>query len=337
VDMSPLSASPKSLQDGMTSLIDRYRDRLPVGEATPVISLGEGSTPLLRAPRLSDRYGVELWLKWEGANPTGSYKDRGMTVAVSKALEQGARAIVCASTGNTAASAAAFSARAGLQALVLVPQGAVADPKLAQTRMLGALALELTGPFDAALETAQTLARRDDVALVNSLNPYRREGQKTAVFEIVEELGSTPEAFYLPYGGGGNTLAYAQGLHELGERARLVVAEAADRSATVASAIRIGSPAHGNEVSASGAEVVTLADDEILRAWRELAAEGVFCEPSAAAGLAALARDPARRGTAVVTLTGHGLKDVAAAARHAPASHVVAPEPEAILEAAGWS
>jgi threonine synthase len=321
----------------MTSLIDRHRSRLPIGETTPVISLGEGSTPLLRAPRLSDRYGVEVWLKWEGANPTGSYKDRGMTVAVSKALERGARAIVCASTGNTAGSAAAYSARAGLQALVLVPQGAVADAKLAQTRMLGALVLELTGPFDAALETAKALARRDDVALVNSLNPFRREGQKTAVFEIVEELGDTPDAFYLPYGGGGNTLAYAQGLRELGESARLVVAEAADRRATVASAIRIGSPAHAAEVSAGPAEVVTLDDDQILNAWRELAAEGVFCEPSSAAGLAALARDPERRGTAVVTLTGHGLKDIAAAAVHAPASRVVAAEPEAILEAAGWS
>jgi threonine synthase len=337
VDMTPLSTPPKSLQDGMTSLIDRYRDRLPIGESTPVISLGEGSTPLLRAPRLSDRYGVELWLKWEGANPTGSYKDRGMTVAVSKAVEQGVRAIVCASTGNTAGSAAAYSARAGLQALVLVPEGAVADAKVAQTRMLGALVLELAGPFDTALETAETLAQRDDVALVNSLNPHRREGQKTAVFEIVEELGDTPETFYLPYGGGGNTLAYAQGLQELEKTARLVVAEAADRGATVASAIRIGSPVHAAEVSAGPAEVVTLDDDEILRAWRELAAEGVFCEPSSAAGLAALARDPARRGSAVVTLTGHGLKDVAAAAAHAPASRAVAAEPAAILEAAGWS
>jgi threonine synthase len=335
--MNALSGPPKALQDGMTSLIDRYRDHLPIGESTPVISLGEGSTPLLRAPRLSDRYGVELWLKWEGANPTGSYKDRGMTVAVSKALEQGARATVCASTGNTAGSAAAYSARAGLQALVLVPRGAVADAKLAQTRMLDALVLELTGAFDVALETAQALAQRDDVALVNSLNPYRREGQKTAVFEIVDELRDTPETFYLPYGGGGNTLAYAQGLRELGEDARLVVAEAADRTSTVASAIRIGSPAHKNEVSASATEVVTLDDDEILRAWRELAAEGVFCEPSSAAGLAALARDSARGGTAVVTLTGHGLKDIAAAAAHAPASHVVAADPEAILEAAGWS
>jgi threonine synthase len=320
------------------SLIERFRGSLPVSEATPVVSIGEGSTPLLHAPRLSQRYGVELWLKWEGANPTGSYKDRGMTVAVSKALEAGAHAVVCASTGNTAAAAAAYAARAGIEALVLVPQGAVAGAKLAQTRMLGALVLEVAGSFDAALDSARQLAEREEVKLVNSLNPYRREGQKTAVFEVVDDLGGTPDAFYLPYGGGGNTVAYAQGLRELGQSARIVSAEAHDRSGTVASAIRIGLPAHEHEVWSTGAEIFTLDDGAILSAWRELATdEGLFCEPSSAAGLAALAQDASRSGRVVVTLTGHGLKDVETATDHAPAARAVGPEPEAILEAAGWS
>ena len=200
-----------------TSLIERYRDRLPVSPQTPVVSLGEGSTPLLPAPRLAASAGIrELWLKWEASNPTGSYKDRGMTVAVSKALEQGADAVLCASTGNTAGSAAAYAARAGLPALVLTPEGAVSGAKLAQTRMLGATILEVQGSFDDALRAAQELAERGAHVLVNSLNPHRREGQKTAVFEVVEELGEAPDVFVLPYGGGGNTSSYAQALSELG-------------------------------------------------------------------------------------------------------------------------
>ena len=240
-------------------LIERFRDRLPVSEATPVISLGEGSTPLLRAPRLSERVGVELWLKWEASNPTGSYKDRGMTVAVSKAVEEGARAVICASTGNTAASAAAYAARAGIPAVVLQPRGAVAAGKLAQTRALGARVLEVRGSFDDALAAARELAARGTHALVNSLNPYRIEGQKTAVFEIVEELGSPPDAFVVPYGGGGNTTAYARGLRELGVEARLVSVEAAQRPTTLASAIRITAPAHASAVAESGAEIVAVS------------------------------------------------------------------------------
>ena len=197
-------------------LIERFRDRLPISAATPVISLGEGSTPLLRAPRLSERLGIDLWLKWEASNPTGSYKDRGMTVAVSKAVEEGAEAVIVASTGNTASAAAAYAARAGISAIVLLPQGTVASGKVAQSRMYGALVLEVSGSFDEALAAARELASRGSHALVNSLNPYRREGQKTAVFEIVEELGRVPDAIYLPYGGGGNTTAYAQGFAELG-------------------------------------------------------------------------------------------------------------------------
>ena len=318
----------------MTPLIERFRGRLPVGADTPIVSLGEGSTPLLPAPRLSERLGVELWLKWEGANPTGSYKDRGMTVAVSKALEEGARAVVCASTGNTAASAAAYAARAGLPALVLVPEGAVAGAKLAQTRMLGARVLEARGSFDETLRAVRDLAARGEHALVNSLNPYRVEGQKTAVLEIVEELGRVPDALVVPYGGGGNTTAYAKGLAELGAGALLVSAESTERPTTLASAIRIVEPVHAPSVGASGARVVAVTDAEIVAAWRDLAAlEGVFCEPSSAAGVAAVAKGAAR-GLVVCTLTGHGLKDPAAAERHAPPAARVDPDPDAIAAAA---
>jgi threonine synthase len=316
------------------ALIERFRSSLPVGDSTPVVSLGEGSTPLLRAERLSERHGCDLWLKWEGANPTGSYKDRGMTVAVSKALEEGAEAVICASTGNTAASAAAYAARAGLPALVLVPEGAVAGAKLAQTRMLGARVLEVRGSFDEALAAARALAERGSHVLVNSLNPYRVAGQKTAVFEIVEELGEAPEAFVLPYGGGGNTTAYAAAVAEQGIATTIVSVEAENRPATLASAIRIAEPVHALRVAETSARVVSVSDDEIVAAWRELASvEGVFCEPSSAAGLAAVARG-AFSGRVVLTLTGHGLKDVASADRHAPPVGTVDPDPDAIAKAA---
>jgi threonine synthase len=316
------------------SLIERFRPALPVSESTPVISLGEGSTPLLRAERLSERHGVELWLKWEGANPTGSYKDRGMTVAVSKAVELKAEALVCASTGNTAASAAAYGARAGLPVLVLVPEGAVAGPKLAQVRMLGARVLEVRGSFDEALRAGRELTERGKHVLVNSLNPDRVAGQQTAVFEIVEELGGPPAAFLLPYGGGGNTTAYAAALEDLGVDTPIVSVEAEDRPRTLASAIRIADPVHAPKVAASGAQVLSASDDEIVAAWRELAAEeGLFCEPSSAAGVVAVRRG-AVSGRVVATLTGHGLKDVASAERFAPPAAKVDPDPDAIADAA---
>jgi len=323
------------------ALIERYRDRLPVSDATPVVSLGEGSTPLLRAPRLSERLGCELWLKWEAANPTGSYKDRGMTVAVSKAVEEGGRALIVASTGNTASSAAAYAARAGIGAVVLLPKGTVASGKVAQSRMYGATVLEARGSFDEALAAARELAARGEHALVNSVNPYRREGQKTAVFEIVEELGGAPDAIYLPYGGGGNATAYAAGFAELGgAQSRLVAAEARDRRRTVATAIRIAEPVHAatasQAVEASSGAIVTLDDAEILDAWGDLArSEGLFCEPSSAASLAALQREPPAVGeTVVAVITGHGLKDPAAAEAHAPRPVPVDPDPDAIAEAA---
>jgi threonine synthase len=316
-------------------LIERFRARLPVTAATPVVSLGEGSTPLLRADRLGRAAGVrDLWLKWEASNPTGSYKDRGMTVAVSRALEQGAEAVLCASTGNTAASAAAYAARAGLPALVLTPEGAVSGAKLAQTRMLGATVLEVQGSFDDALRAAQELADRGTHVLVNSLNPDRREGQKTAVFEIVEELGSAPDAFVLPYGGGGNTSSYAQALAELGLETPVVSVEATDRRGTLATAIRIGNPVHAASVRDAGARVVDASDEELVDAWRALAEkEGLFCEPSSAAGLAAVLRGDVAGERIVVTITGHGLKDPGAADLHAPRPSLVAADPDAIAGA----
>jgi threonine synthase len=319
------------------ALIERFRDRLPVTPSTPVVTLGEGSTPLLAAPRLAAAAGVaELWLKWEASNPTGSYKDRGMTVAVSKALENRAEAVLCASTGNTAASAAAYAARAGLPAVVLTPQGAVAGAKLAQTRMLGATVLEVRGDFDAALDAAQELAARGSHVLVNSLNPDRREGQKTAVLEVVEELGGVPDAFVLPYGGGGNTSSYAQALAELGLDTPIVSVEAEKRRETLATAIRIGDPVHVEAVRAAGARVVHTTDDELVAAWKALAAsEGLFCEPSSAAGLAAVLRGDVEGDRLVVTITGHGLKDPAVADRLAPHPVEVEPDADAIAAAVG--
>jgi threonine synthase len=322
-------------------LAERYRDRLPLGLDDPIVSLGEGSTPLLRAPRLGERLGVELWLKWEGANPTGSFKDRGMTIAVSRAVAAGARAVICASTGNTAASAAAYGARAGLTAVVLLPQGAVALGKLAQARAVGAKLLAVRGSFDDALTAARVLGERGTYVLVNSLNPDRRQGQKTAAFEIAEALGHTPDVVALPYGGGGNLRAYALGFSELDGLPRLVAGEAEHRAETVATAIRIAAPAHrahAEEVLASsGGEAVRLTDDAILDAWRTLARdEGVFCEPASAAGVAAvIARPPAPGSVVVCVVTGHGLKDVQAVDRIAGDPVAVDADPDAIEEAAG--
>ncbi|MGH3137393.1 MAG: threonine synthase [Gaiellaceae bacterium] len=325
----------------MESLIERYRERLPVGENTPVVSLGEGSTPLLPAPRLSERLGVELYLKWEGANPTGSFKDRGMTLVISKALEAGVTSVICASTGNTAASAAAYATRAGLVPVVLQPAGAVASGKVAQARALGARVLAVRGSFDEALAAARELADRGTHVLVNSLNPYRLDGQKTAAFEILEELGGAPDVLALPYGGGGNLCAYARGFDEAdADTPRIVAGEAAERATTVASAIRIGDPAHasavGDVMRASDGLVVSLSDEAILRAWRSLALEeGVFCEPASAAGLAALEERPVERGARVVcVVTGHGLKDPETAARLSSSPVSVDADPDAIAEAA---
>jgi threonine synthase len=303
------------------------------------LSLGEGSTPLVRARRLSESIGCELHLKCEGLNPTGSFKDRGMVVAVERAVQAGARAVVCASTGNTAASAAAYAARAGVDAIVLTPAGATAGPKRAQARAAGARLLEVRGSFDDALRLCRELGDRDGYVVVNSVNPDRLEGQKSVAFELVDQLGGAPDVVALPFGGGGNVSAVARGFAEAGAAPRIVVGEAADRPNTWASAIRIGAPAHAAHVAelvASGrVEVVSLSEDELRVAWERLAQqEGAFCEPASAAGLAALQRcdSSSLSGKVVVAiLTGHGLKDVDAVAQAAEA--VVEPTLEALLEA----
>jgi threonine synthase len=294
-------------------LAERYRDRLPLAPDAKIVSLGEGSTPLLPAPRLSERLGADVRLKWEGANPTGSFKDRGMTVAVTQALADGARSVVCASTGNTAASAAAYAARAGLEAVILQPEGAVARGKLAQARAVGAK-VEARANFEEALAEAKELEAAGTHVLVNSLNPLRLQGQKTAAFELVEELGGAPDVLALPYGGGGNLSAYALGFREEGGLPRFVAAQASNRRGTAASAIRIVEPAHEPEVERtladSGGAAPSVSDEAILEAWRLLAREeGLFCEPSSAAGLAALLADPPQGARVVCVITGHGLKD----------------------------
>ena len=320
-------------------VIERYRDRLPVTSKTPLLTLGEGSTPIVASPRLSARLGVEVWLKLEGANPTGSFKDRGMAFAVAKAVEDGFAGVVCASTGNTAASAAAYAARAGLTAAVLCPAGAIAPAKQAQSRAVGARVLEVRGTFDDALRCCQELVDDGSFALVNSLNPNRIHGQKTAAFEIGEALGRAPDVLALPYGGGGNTTAYAKGFEEDGVSPRLICAESTQRAETLASAIRISEPAHDWEVAAlvasNRAEIVPVSDEEITAAWFELAqSEGIFCEPSSAAGLAALDHISLEPGSTVVcVLTGHGLKDTGLVDGLTAPTTLVDPTVESILAA----
>jgi threonine synthase len=306
-------------------LIERYRDRLPFESADPIVSLGEGSTPLVPAPQISERVGAEVWLKLEGANPTGSFKDRGMTCAVSAAVREGAGAVVCASTGNTAASAAAYAARAGLRGAVIVPEGKIATGKLAQALMHGARVIALHGNFDQALELVRALVAAHPIAIVNSINPYRLEGQKTGAFELLDDLGEV-DALCIPVGNAGNVTAYWKGFVEAGAAPRLFGFQAAGAAPlvqgapvshpeTVASAIRIGNPARWEEamdaMTASRGAVRAVTDGQILEAYRLLAAtEGVFCEPASAAsvaGLLAYGADGAER--VVCVLTGHGLKD----------------------------
>jgi threonine synthase len=322
-------------------VIERFGDRLPVGPSTPVLSLGEGDTPLIPSRKLGDSLGADLYFKFEGLNPTGSFKDRGMVVAVAKAMEDGAEGIICASTGNTASSAAAYAARAGLTAVVLCPAGAIAAPKLAQCRAVDASVLEVRGSFDEALRSCLEICEQGTFTLVNSLNPHRIEGQKTAAFEIVEQLGGrAPDVLALPYGGGGNTVAYDKGFQEENARPRLVSAYSTQRATTMASAIRIAEPAHVAEVDALVAagrvEPVAVTDEDLARMWLELASvEGIFCEPASAAGLAALAQLDLEPGSTVVcVLTGHGLKD-AAAVEHALTEPAVLVDPtvESILAA----
>jgi threonine synthase len=326
----------------------RYRERLPVD---PLVTLDEGDTPLVPAPALSERAGCEVWLKLEGANPTGSFKDRGMTVAVSAALRDGARAVVCASTGNTAASAAAYAARAGLPGAVIVPEGKIATGKLAQALMHGARVVALRGGFDQALAIVRELAERQAVALVNSVNELRIEGQKTAAFEVCDELGEPPDALCIPVGNAGNVTAWWRGFREYGAAPRLqgFQAEGAaplvrgapvERPETVASAIRVGNPARWEDamdaITASRGEIRAVSDEEILAAYALLGErEGVFCEPASAASVAGLLRYGSQ-GRVVCVLTGHGLKDPTTAIGRAtpviPCEADLAAVEEAVLE-----
>jgi threonine synthase len=310
----------------MPGLIERYRDRLPFAAEDPVVTLEEGSTPLVLAQRLSERVGAEVWLKLEGANPTGSFKDRGMTCAVSAAVREGARAVICASTGNTAASAAAYAARAGLRGAVIVPEGKIAQGKLAQALMHGARVIALKGNFDEALRLVRELADRHPIALVNSVNEFRIEGQKTASFELAEALDGQLDALCIPVGNAGNITAYWKGFRELGIAPRMLGFQAAGAAPlvhgrpvahpeTVASAIRIGNPARWEEamdaVTASQGVIAAVTDEQILDAYRFLAAhEGVFCEPASATGVAGLLAHGAGDAQRIAcVLTGHGLKD----------------------------
>jgi threonine synthase len=310
----------------MTGLIERFRDRLPFDPGDPVVSMGEGSTPLVRADHVSELVGREVWLKLEGLNPTGSFKDRGMTCAVSAAVREGAQAVICASTGNTAASAAAYAGRAGLTGAVIVPEGKIATGKLAQALMHGARVIALRGNFDQALELVRELCSRHPIALVNSVNDFRLEGQKTAAFEVLEDLGGEVDALCLPVGNAGNITAYWKGFVESGAApamygfqaqgaAPLVRGERVEKPETVASAIRIGNPARWEEAMAamrdSRGGVNAVSDEQILDAYRLLAArEGVFCEPASAASVAGLIHHGAGDAQRIVcVLTGHGLKD----------------------------
>ncbi|MGI9088124.1 MAG: threonine synthase [Chthoniobacterales bacterium] len=327
-------------------VIERFRDRLPVNASTPIVSLGEGNTPLIPCPRLSAKVGrgCEVFVKYEGLNPTCSFKDRGMTVAVSKAVEEGTEAVVCASTGNTSASAAAYAARAGIRCAVILPAGKIAHGKMVQAYAYGAKVVAIEGNFDDALRIVRSLGKRAGFAIVNSINPYRIAGQKTAAFEIVEELGGAPEVHLLPVGNAGNITAYWAGYRESREAnlttklpamlgfqaegsAPIVRGKIIDNPETVATAIRIGNPASWRSatdaIRDSHGAIDTVSDEEILAAQAWLASnEGIFVEPASAASIAGLFKscDPARQpvyslgkigeGSRIVcTVTGHGLKD----------------------------
>ncbi|MFI0447103.1 threonine synthase [Actinomadura sp. 6N118] len=343
-------------------LIEEYRDRLPVTDQTPVVTLLEGGTPLVPANRLSQLTGCEVYLKVEGANPTGSFKDRGMTMAISKAAEDGAKAVICASTGNTSASAAAYAVRAGMTCAVLVPQGKIAMGKLAQALVHGARLLQVDGNFDDCLELARKLSVDYPVALVNSVNKYRLQGQKTAAFEIVDALGDAPDVHCLPVGNAGNISAYWMGYKEyaaddvssrtprmLGFQASgaapFVKGEPVLKPQTIATAIRIGNPASWDLAIAardeSGGAIDSVTDRQILRAYRMLASEeGVFVEPASAASVAGLLQaheqGVVQSGSKVVcTVTGNGLKDPDWAISGAPAPTTVKVDAHAAASALG--
>ncbi|MFN2595296.1 MAG: threonine synthase [Actinomycetota bacterium] len=343
---------------GRRGIIRRYFDHLPVSDQTPIVTLDEGDTPLIYSDRISTEIGAEVWFKYEGLNPTGSFKDRGMTLAISKALEEGSSAVICASTGNTSASAAAYAARAGMLCAVLIPQGNVALGKLAQALVHGARVLEIEGNFDAALELTKEMSATHPVTLVNSVNPYRVEGQKTASFEIVEALGRAPDLHVMPVGNAGNITAYWRGYNEAvangwadglprmyGFQAQganpIVLGRVIDDPKTIATAIRIGNPASWSGATdaaeTSHGAISSVTDKEILEAFRSLASEGIYVELASAASLAGL-RQMRAKGTVpsgvtvVCVLTGHGLKDPDWAISGAPRPQLVPADIDAILQ-----
>jgi threonine synthase len=362
--MKRVQSSEFSVQSS-GGVIARYRKYLPVTDQTPVITLQEGNTPLIYASYLSKLMGggFEVYLKYEGLNPTGSFKDRGMTLAISKACEEGSKAAICASTGNTSASAAAYCARAGIKCIVLIPSGAIALGKLSQALIHGAKVLAIEGNFDDALELVKEIAKNYPITLVNSLNPYRIEGQKTASFEICDFLGDAPDYQVMPVGNAGNITAYWKGYKEYKEckesgklpkmlgfqaegAAPIVLGHPVKEPKTIASAIRIGNPASWKQAEAardeSGGLIDKVSDDEILESYKLLAAkEGVFVEPASAAsvaGLLKLAKQGYFKQPAKITciLTGHGLKDPDRAIKSIEEPKVVKPELKAILKEIGY-
>ncbi len=349
---------------GWPGVIERYRERLPVPDGVSAVTLLEGNTPLVEVPRLAAAIGadVRLFLKFEGLNPTCSFKDRGMTVAITMAVASGAPAVICASTGNTSASAAAYAARAGLRAFVIVPEGNIALGKLSQAVMHGAVVLAVRGSFDDAFEVVRGVAEARDVTVVNSVNPYRLEGQKTAAFEICDVLGRAPDYHVLPVGNAGNITAYWMGYREYHEAGRIeslprmmgfqaagaapiVLGRPVEHPETVASAIRIGNPVSWKKAEAardeSGGVIESVTDEEILDAYKLMAAaEGVFAEPASAASIAGLRKlVSANRlesgATVVCTLTGHGLKDPNTAISVCPEPTPIEPSVDQALEAMG--
>jgi len=350
---------------GRPSILERYRDFLPITAKTPMITMGEANTPLVRSRNLEKDIGIgELYFKLEGCNPTGSFKDRGMVMAFAKALEAGSSAVICASTGNTSASAAAYGGRFGLETVVVVPRGKIAQGKFVQAMVYGAKVLAIQGNFDEALKIVRELSQKHPIALVNSLNPYRIEGQKTAAFEIVDDLGDAPDYLFIPVGNAGNITAYWKGFKEYFDASRskkkpkmmgfqaegaapIVRGEPVLEPKTIASAIRIGNPASWKQAVAardeSGGVIDSVTDEEIMRAYKLMAsAEGVFGEPASAASLAGLIKLSREKvdlssARAVCVITGSGLKDVDVALRYAEQVVELPAEYGALEKALGWA
>ncbi|MFD7520919.1 MULTISPECIES: threonine synthase [Paenibacillus] len=339
-------------------LLHQYKSYLPITEKTPLLTLHEGNTPLIRAEKLSEELGLDLYVKYEGLNPTGSFKDRGMVMAVAKAMEEGSSTIMCASTGNTSAAAAAYAARGGLNCIVLIPNNNIALGKLAQAIIYGAKVIAIEGNFDRALEIVREITAKQPITLVNSVNPYRIEGQKTAAFEVCDQLGKAPDYLAIPVGNAGNITAYWKGFKEyqaagkssslpkmIGFEAEgamaIVKGEPILNPETVATAIRIGNPASWdgavNAANESGGQINYVTDDEILAAYRKLASqEGIFAEPASAASLAGVIKlkreGHFRQGQSVVcVLTGNGLKDPHNAIQSVKAEPLVVEDSEAAV------